>query len=127
MSGRVRDGAEECLNWSMHVVRCNGTRDVAGGVAAPARDPSLTKTTLQSASSSSTEASRPMGHSNYTVRINLFVLPFPPSSHSILLFLFHLGLSSLKRRFKRVLLGGEVSSVSWLGCWDEGEEDNKNK
>ena len=41
-------------------------------------------------------------------------LPFSPSSHSIVVF-FPIGLSSLLRHFQQVLLGVEVSSVSWLG------------
>ena len=49
------------------------------------------------------------------VRINLFLLPiFPPSSHSIVVSFFPVGLSSLSRHSQQVLFGDEVSSVSWI-------------
>jgi hypothetical protein len=56
-----------------------------------------------------------------SVRINLFLLPiFPPSSHSIVVFSFPVGISSLTRHSQQVLLGVEVSSVSWLGQFTVG-------
>ena len=48
-----------------------------------------------------------------SVQINLFLLPiFLPSSHSIVMFFFPVGFSSLKRHSQQALLGAEVSSVS---------------
>jgi hypothetical protein len=41
-------------------------------------------------------------------------LPFLPSSHSIVVFFFPAHLLSLSLHFQQVLLGVEVSSVSWL-------------
>ena len=58
-----------------------------------------------------------------SLRINLFLLPIFPSSHSRDVFFFRVGLSSLTRHSQQILLGVEVSSVSWLGqftktCWE---------
>jgi hypothetical protein len=67
------------------------------------------------------------------VRINLFLLPiFPQSSHSIVVFLFSVGLSLLSQHSQQVLLAVEVSSISWLGqstviCWDNNERPTGKK
>ena len=48
------------------------------------------------------------------ILINLFLLPiFPPSSHSIVVFFFSVGLLSLMWHSQQVMLGVKVSSVSW--------------
>ena len=47
---------------------------------------------------------------------SIFLLPiFPPSSHSMVVFFFPVGLSMLSQHSQRVLLGVEVFSVPWLG------------
>ena len=63
-----------------------------------------------------------------SVRFKLELL-FSPSAHSIVVF-FPVGLSSLSRDFQQVLLGVEVSPVSWLGQltvkWDDAEKGHSN-
>ena len=49
-----------------------------------------------------------------SVRIKL-ELPFSPSSHSIVVFLFLLGLLSLSRHFQQILLGVVSSFTSVVG------------
>ena len=50
-----------------------------------------------------------------SVRINLFLFPIlPPSSHSIVVFFFPVGLSSLTQHLQQVIYGVEFSSVTQL-------------
>ena len=63
-----------------------------------------------------TNKTRPRHTFKQTCLIYLFLLPiFPPSSYSIVVFFFLVGLSSITRHSQQVLSGVEVSSVSWLG------------